>query len=114
MAPCPSLQVLLGDAYDGQRVDMWSCGCSLYILLVGNYPFRSMADNGISHVKRMQAMFPRIMAGAYTAIPTVRPWPSTQRREVLTVRSLPACKYCCRSDHLPMPAKMHAPVNCPS
>ena len=64
--------MLLGDAYDGQRVDMWSCGCSLYIMLVGNYPFRSMADNNISHVKRMQAMFPRIMAGNYTAIPNVR------------------------------------------
>lgn len=65
------MQVLLGDAYDGQSVDMWSCGCSLYILLVGNYPFRSMADNAISHVKRMQAMFPRIMAGNYTPIPQV-------------------------------------------
>ena len=65
------LQVLMGDAYDGQRVDMWSCGCSLYILLVGNYPFRSMADNDLSHIKRMQAMFPRIMAGDYAPIPQV-------------------------------------------
>ena len=66
-----SAQVLLGESYDGAKVDMWSCGCSLYILLVGNYPFRSMADNGMSHVKRMQAMFPRIMSGDYTPIPEV-------------------------------------------
>ena len=65
-------QVLGGDAYDGRTVDMWSCGCSLYIMLVGNYPFRSTADNHLSHVQRMRAMFPRIMAGDYAPIPHVR------------------------------------------
>ena len=64
-------QVLVGDAYDGRGVDMWSCGCSLYILLVGDYPFRSTADNHLSHLQRMQAMFPRIMAGDYTPVPKV-------------------------------------------
>jgi serine/threonine protein kinase len=33
-----SLQVLKGEAYDGKAVDVWSCGCSLYILLCGDYP----------------------------------------------------------------------------
>jgi serine/threonine protein kinase len=32
------LQVLKGEAYDGKAVDVWSCGCSLYILLCGDYP----------------------------------------------------------------------------
>lgn len=34
---CPK-QVLKGEAYDGKAVDVWSCGCSLYILLCGDYP----------------------------------------------------------------------------
>ena len=63
--------MLVGDSYNGQTVDMWSCGCSLYIMLVGNYPFRSTADNHLSHVQRMQAMFPRIVAGDYAPIPQV-------------------------------------------
>ena len=36
--PLLPLQVLKGEAYDGKAVDVWSCGCSLYILLCGDYP----------------------------------------------------------------------------
>ena len=33
------LQVMLGRVYDGRMVDVWSTGCSLFVMLAGAFPF---------------------------------------------------------------------------
>lgn len=38
-------EILLGDHYDADKVDIWSLGCILYILLYGNNPFMEMNDS---------------------------------------------------------------------
>ena len=34
-----SWQVMLGRVYDGRMVDVWSTGCSLFVMLAGAFPF---------------------------------------------------------------------------
>ena len=34
-----SCQVMLGRVYDGRMVDVWSTGCSLFVMLAGAFPF---------------------------------------------------------------------------
>ncbi|OTF79920.1 protein kinase-like protein [Euroglyphus maynei] len=38
-------EILLGNQYDGPKVDIWSLGCILYILLYGHNPFMQYNDN---------------------------------------------------------------------
>lgn len=59
--PYAAPEMLNQRPYTGFKVDVWSMGCILYFMLVGNFPFGSECATQ----KQMQEMFARIQAGKY-------------------------------------------------
>ncbi|CAK9319323.1 unnamed protein product [Citrullus colocynthis] len=53
-------EVLVEGQYDGKLADVWSCGVTLYIMLVGAYPFEDPNDS-----KNFEKTITRIMAVQY-------------------------------------------------
>ncbi|XP_057770131.1 LOW QUALITY PROTEIN: serine/threonine-protein kinase SAPK7-like [Salvia miltiorrhiza] len=53
-------EVLSRREYDGKMADVWSCGVTLYVMLVGAYPFEDPDDP-----KNFRKTITRIMAGQY-------------------------------------------------
>ncbi|OIW13605.1 hypothetical protein TanjilG_07947 [Lupinus angustifolius] len=54
-------EVLSRREYDGKMADVWSCGVTLYVMLVGAYPFEDQEDP-----KNFRKTINRIMAVQYT------------------------------------------------
>ena len=56
-------EVLSRKAYDGKAADVWSCGVTLYVMVVGGYPFEDPADarnfrKTIMRIRGVQYAFP--------------------------------------------------------
>ncbi|XP_057541708.1 serine/threonine-protein kinase SRK2I-like [Amaranthus tricolor] len=54
-------EVLLRKEYDGKIADVWSCGVTLYVMLIGSYPFEDPEEP-----KDFRKMIQRILSVQYT------------------------------------------------
>ncbi|KDD75670.1 protein kinase, partial [Helicosporidium sp. ATCC 50920] len=60
-------EVLSRQQYDGEVADVWSCGVTLYVMLVGAYPFEDPADP-----RNFRKTIQRIMGVRYSFPPALR------------------------------------------
>jgi len=65
MAP----EVMSEQVYDGKQVDVWSCGCTLFVMLAGMFPFLKIAEEELTPSQRLRKMYPRIHSGVTNPIP---------------------------------------------
>eukprot|EP00249_Psilotum_nudum_P015636 c25442_g1_i1 orf=266-1288(+) len=54
-------EVISKNEYDGKIADVWSCGVTLYVMLVGSYPFEDPEDP-----KNIRKIIQRIMSADYS------------------------------------------------
>jgi serine/threonine protein kinase len=52
----PFLQVMSEKVYDGKKVDVWSCGCTLFVMLAGVFPFLKMSEEELAPSARLRKM----------------------------------------------------------
>ncbi|KAJ0961808.1 hypothetical protein J5N97_029636 [Dioscorea zingiberensis] len=56
-------EILSRKEYDGKMADVWACGVTLYVMLIGSYPFADPDDpkdirSAINRIKNVQYSFP--------------------------------------------------------
>ncbi|KAG2433450.1 hypothetical protein HXX76_008507 [Chlamydomonas incerta] len=98
-------EVLQRKEYNGQPADVWSCGVTLYVMLVGAYPFEDPADprnfrKTIQRIMNVKYSFPPQLAispecadligRVFTANPAQRITIADIRRHSWFLRNLPA------------------------
>jgi serine/threonine protein kinase len=50
-------QVMSEKVYDGKKVDVWSCGCTLFVMLAGVFPFLKMSEEELAPSARLRKMW---------------------------------------------------------
>ncbi|KAL3651117.1 Serine/threonine-protein kinase sapk10 [Castilleja foliolosa] len=98
-------EVLLRKEYDGKIADVWSCGVTLYVMLVGSYPFEDPAEpkdfrKTIQRILNVQYSIPdhihiseeclHLISRIFTAEPAQRITMSEIRNHVWFLKNLPA------------------------
>ncbi|GIL66701.1 hypothetical protein Vafri_20188 [Volvox africanus] len=98
-------EVLQRKEYNGQPADVWSCGVTLYVMLVGAYPFEDPADprnfrKTIQRIMNVKFSFPGnlqislecqdLISRIFVANPTQRITISEIRRHPWFLKNLPA------------------------
>ncbi|KAL6551698.1 Serine/threonine-protein kinase sapk10 [Orobanche gracilis] len=98
-------EVLLRKEYDGKIADVWSCGVTLYVMLVGAYPFEDPAEpkdfrKTIQRILNVQYSIPEnikisdecwhLISRIFVADPAQRITMSEIRNHVWFLKNLPA------------------------
>lgn len=52
------VQIMSEMVYDGKKVDVWSGGCTLFVMLTGVFSFLKMSEEGLPPSMRLRKMCP--------------------------------------------------------